>query len=54
MRCADHRTDAERLPYCAWHEKSDESAAAGQTRCEECKRYFWPWEEVAQPAGVAP
>jgi hypothetical protein len=46
MICADHITNDEQLPYVAWHEKSNESKVNGekQDRCDECHRWFWPWE----------
>ena len=43
MRCADHVQPDDRLPYLAWHEKSERS----QTRCSECNLWQWPWEMVA-------
>lgn len=44
--CKQHFTDAEKLPYVAWHEKAAKANAAGekQTQCMTCYRWFFTWE----------
>lgn len=46
LTCAGHQGDAEKLPYIAWHHRSEEARKHGerQQRCSECGRYYWSWE----------
>lgn len=48
MRCADHVTENQKLGYVAWHVKAAESERNGvnQTVCDDCGRWFFPWERV--------
>lgn len=46
MTCAGHQTEAQKLPYMAWHHRAHEAHRRGQrqTQCSECKRWFFSWE----------
>jgi hypothetical protein len=46
MKCEEHITREEQLPYLAWHSKAAESTRKGirQTKCGECGLFIFPWE----------
>ena len=46
MRCSDHMTDDQRLPYLYWHPRAAEAIRKGekQRKCAECGRWFFSWE----------
>lgn len=44
--CAWHVSEAERLPYVAWHERAERALRRGerQTRCAGCGLWIPQWE----------
>jgi hypothetical protein len=51
MKCNEHQKDAERLPYLDWHDKAHKTFRKGQRQrqCNECERWFFPWELKSCP-----
>jgi len=50
LQCSGHQDEHERLGCLEWCDKAEESDQKGerQRRCDECKRWYFPWELKAR------
>lgn len=46
VRCKDHITKRQKLPYLTWHSRAAESHKKHETQtvCSQCFLFFWGWE----------